>query len=228
MCFDSSSRPVKSYGTRREVQKADTRALILGTARKLFQERGFDDATVRAIATEAGIGTGTVFAHFPDKQSLLVATVIDELQRVQEEAWSTIPKGAPLLERLLHLASVGFAYWCDRPSLSGAILREMYFTPGPAQEQLHELDQKAMKKHLVYFEEARCRGELREDVNPELLVKVTFSFYVSTVMMSLNHLIAQGGDQVGSSDSKPVLDGMIAQTREFLELLFEGIGGSSD
>lgn len=55
---------------RRERKKAVTRALILDAAQQLFLERGFDAVSVREIADKADVSPTTVFAHFPQKESL--------------------------------------------------------------------------------------------------------------------------------------------------------------
>ena len=44
-----------------------TRALILETAMRLFQERGYDKTTMRAIAAEAGVSVGNAYYYFDGK-----------------------------------------------------------------------------------------------------------------------------------------------------------------
>ncbi|WP_345706480.1 helix-turn-helix domain-containing protein [Kitasatospora paranensis] len=46
-----------------------TRTLILDTAMRLFQERGYEKTTMRAIATEAGISVGNAYYYFEKKNS---------------------------------------------------------------------------------------------------------------------------------------------------------------
>lgn len=48
-----------------------TRALILETAMRLFQERGYDKTTMRAIATEAGVSVGNAYYYFASKEYLI-------------------------------------------------------------------------------------------------------------------------------------------------------------
>lgn len=55
---------------RRERKKAATRASIVAAAQELFLERGFDAVSVREIADHADVSPTTVFAHFPQKESL--------------------------------------------------------------------------------------------------------------------------------------------------------------
>lgn len=75
---------------RRERKKAATRDAIRDAALELFLERGFDAVSVREVADRADVSPTTVFAHFPQKESLafsdegerherLVAAVRDRL-----------------------------------------------------------------------------------------------------------------------------------------------------
>ncbi|MFC5906059.1 TetR/AcrR family transcriptional regulator [Streptacidiphilus monticola] len=48
-----------------------TRALILETAMRLFEERGYDRTTMRAIAQEAGVSVGNAYHYFASKEFLI-------------------------------------------------------------------------------------------------------------------------------------------------------------
>ena len=54
----------------RERKKQQTWGLIAQTARRLFQERGFDAVTVADVAREADVSRKTVFNYFPTKEDL--------------------------------------------------------------------------------------------------------------------------------------------------------------
>jgi AcrR family transcriptional regulator len=62
-------RPYRSE-LRRE-QAGETRERVLGAAARLFAERGFEGATIAAIAEEAGVSPETVYAGFRNKRTLL-------------------------------------------------------------------------------------------------------------------------------------------------------------
>ncbi|MHA6803805.1 TetR/AcrR family transcriptional regulator [Salinifilum ghardaiensis] len=53
----------------------DTREQVLTAAREVFGDRGYDRATVRAIAAEAGVSPAMVHHYFGSKQQVFVATV---------------------------------------------------------------------------------------------------------------------------------------------------------
>ncbi|MGP3999921.1 TetR family transcriptional regulator [Streptomyces sp. 8N706] len=48
-----------------------TRTLILETALRLFQERGYDKTTMRAVAKEAGVSVGNAYYYFGSKEHLV-------------------------------------------------------------------------------------------------------------------------------------------------------------
>lgn len=49
------------------------RTSILESAQAVFTEKGFHRATIREIATRAGVADGTVYNHFADKNALILA-----------------------------------------------------------------------------------------------------------------------------------------------------------
>jgi AcrR family transcriptional regulator len=61
--------------TGRRPGKQDTREVILAAAREVFAERGYDGASIRAIATGAGVDPALVHHYFGTKEQLFTATV---------------------------------------------------------------------------------------------------------------------------------------------------------
>ncbi|WP_409516059.1 MULTISPECIES: TetR/AcrR family transcriptional regulator [unclassified Brevundimonas] len=55
---------------RRQLAKAQTRAKVLDAGKSLFEEVGYERATIRAVARRIGMSTGAVFASFTDKAEL--------------------------------------------------------------------------------------------------------------------------------------------------------------
>ena len=53
------------------VDKEEKRDLIVQAALKVFAEKGLSNATIRDIALEAGIGKGTVYEYFKDKEEII-------------------------------------------------------------------------------------------------------------------------------------------------------------
>jgi AcrR family transcriptional regulator len=61
------------------------RDLLLASAVRLFSENGLD-ATLDAIAKDAGVGIGTLYRHFPTREALIEAAYRNELAVVCDAA----------------------------------------------------------------------------------------------------------------------------------------------
>ncbi|SFK52820.1 transcriptional regulator, TetR family [Streptosporangium canum] len=79
---------------------ADTRGQILAAARETFSEKGFDKATIRGIARQAGVDPALVHHYFASKEGMFVAAM--ELPVNPDEVIPTIMNGprAEIGERL--------------------------------------------------------------------------------------------------------------------------------
>jgi len=88
---DSRSRVPRRSDDGRLVRGRKSRARIREAAMQLFREKGFDGATLRAIAARAGMGASSIYRHVQSKEELL----IDELAALQEQAWSEFRRSDP-------------------------------------------------------------------------------------------------------------------------------------
>jgi AcrR family transcriptional regulator len=97
-------RALPMAGQRRErSDAAANRERILCAAGRLLAEQGTDGLTMQAVATAAGVGKGTVFHRFGDREGLTQA-LIDGYMRAFQDAFLHGPRplgpGAPPAERL--------------------------------------------------------------------------------------------------------------------------------
>ena len=72
---------IREANMTREQQKHATRANILASAKQLFAAQGYHAVSTRQIANHAGVGTGTVFAHFKDKYELTKALFLADIDQ---------------------------------------------------------------------------------------------------------------------------------------------------
>jgi AcrR family transcriptional regulator len=63
--------PTTAAGEPATARGEQTRQLILDTAMRLFQERGYARTTMRAIAQEAGVAVGNAYYYFGSKDHLI-------------------------------------------------------------------------------------------------------------------------------------------------------------
>src|SRR4051812_46571116 len=82
---------------------ARNRRRVLDAAAALFAERGVDGVAMDDVARAAGVGKGTLFRRFGDRQGLLVALLDEAERRLQDEILRGPPPlgpGAPADARL--------------------------------------------------------------------------------------------------------------------------------
>ncbi|HKY90770.1 MAG TPA: helix-turn-helix domain-containing protein, partial [Nevskiaceae bacterium] len=60
---------------------AEKRTEIVGAARTLFLETGYEATSMASIAAAAGVASNTIYWYFRDKDELLVAVLDAELER---------------------------------------------------------------------------------------------------------------------------------------------------
>ena len=95
--------------------KSDKREEIVRAALELIAEHGFHGAPMALIADRAGVGAGTIYRYFENKDVL-----ISELYREVEERISTLlmdgyEPDKPFRERFLHLGTALLRYFIHNP-----------------------------------------------------------------------------------------------------------------
>ena len=95
---------------RRDRRVERTQQLLRGALRSLIQEKGFEALTVQEIIDRANVGRATFYAHFDNKDDLLVSGFEDlrgSLRARQREAFS---RGHTLEERVFGFSEEVFAH----------------------------------------------------------------------------------------------------------------------
>lgn len=67
---------------------------ILAAAEDVFSEQG-TDASLNEVAKRAGVGPGTLYRHFPDREALLDVLMKDWVDRIQNAADKAVASGLP-------------------------------------------------------------------------------------------------------------------------------------
>ncbi|MFE9447197.1 TetR/AcrR family transcriptional regulator [Streptomyces sp. NPDC006739] len=150
-----------------------TRALILETAMRLFQERGYDKTTMRAIAKEAGVSVGNAYYYFEGKEHLIQG-FYDRIAAEHEVAVrEVLAKETDLEARLAGVLTV----WLDiaRPYHEFAVQffknaadPDSPLSPFSPQSEHARLQAIGVHRQVLAGSRAKVPAELR-DILPELL-----------------------------------------------------------
>lgn len=200
--------PSVTPGSAPETAVVSTRDRLLDATERCLRRSGIRRTTVSEIAQEAGVSRAWLYRHFPDKASLVVATLSRTDERFWAEAHARVSSADGLAAQVA--AAVGFALERQPGAL---LLRLKAEEPGDFAEMvgtgLAELMPGMAAFWHGYLEAARAVGEVRPDLDVVLAAE-----WVMRIVLSL---VTVPGGAVDTSDP--------AGIRRFLdEFLVAGLG----
>jgi AcrR family transcriptional regulator len=101
----------------------ETRSRILAAALELFRRRGFDQTTMREIATEAGVALGSAYYYFASKEALVMAFYAHANEEMAAQIEARLNEAKGLETRLRAILDVKFEYFAPNRLFLGALSR---------------------------------------------------------------------------------------------------------
>jgi AcrR family transcriptional regulator len=101
----------------------ETRARILNAALASFRVRGFDAATMRDIAEEAGVATGAAYYYFPSKEAIVLDFYRRSCDEMQPRIDEALQDSSGLEDRLRALIGVKLTLFAPNRGVLRALLR---------------------------------------------------------------------------------------------------------
>jgi AcrR family transcriptional regulator len=158
---ESSQRPYKQVARAQAQQR--TREALLDAATEEFYANRWQQATLEALAKQAGTTKQTLLRHFGSKEELLIQTLLRAYREIRDQRWSA-PKGN--LRGVLNNLLDHYEAWGERAMRFGA------FPGGPS--ELANFSQAAREFHYSWVDfafepwlelrrgkaRARCRAAL--------------------------------------------------------------------
>ena len=166
------------------------RLTILAAAESVFAEEGAG-VPVDEVARRAGVGVGTLYRHFPTKEALFEAVIVNHMERIRDEALRMADSddpGSALFEFLALLAREGAAKRNLVDALSGAGIS----IKDAAAETKAELEEAAGR----LLTRAQESGQVRADV--------TLAELVGLVMGACTAGEGGGGSPTGCSSARMI------------------------
>ena len=143
-------------------------ASLLTAARAAIAERGAD-ISLEDIARSAGVAIGTLYRHFPTRQTLLEAVFLDETNelRVRAEELANAPDPLDALVSWLRL-QVDFA---ARGRSMGAVVMAAKHVPGTG---IHAATKAMFQAGNVLLLRAQDAGHIRRDVQLLDIIRLVY------------------------------------------------------
>jgi len=137
---DQNTNPVISQEGKVPVatRNGSARDRILDAADRLIARFGYRKMTMDEVATEAGIGKGTIYLYFDSKQELALGTFDRMVDRLKERMRSIATGTEPAAERLREMLLVRVLHRFDAAQPHSRSIDELMATLRPALLQRRE------------------------------------------------------------------------------------------
>lgn len=181
----------------RQTQKEATRKRVLDAARDLFETVGYEETTVREIATRAGVAVGSVFTCFASKAEVLSQVMQDRLEDLYAELDRITPHlRGTVVDRLSSIFAIHYAFETRRTPLFLAHIAAAYnWRPG---SDSVPYGRNPRLRGMIHdcVEDGQTRGEVASDADIALVVDTLMAAY------AWNYRLAAweqaGPDQMGA------------------------------
>ena len=156
-----------------EQQQTDTRAELMRAARKIFALHGFDGATVKELAEEAGVNVSLISYHFDGKEGLYRACLeefgLDSI-KVSERIVGRPPSSLEDFRIRLSLFIEEFiAYHLDHAEITTIVHREMCSDNAITKDLFQNIFIKNFTFVNEFVKGGQAKNILRTDLVPELI-----------------------------------------------------------
>jgi AcrR family transcriptional regulator len=163
----------------REEQKQRTRDRILAAARKLFASPGYEETTIRRLASEASVAPGSVFTTFKSKEDVLLAIATEKYDELADHLAAELARvEGPARQKLKHGFACAYAFEHARLSLLMKQLGASWTWSHDMEARSREQLQRPFAFVFMLCQEARANGEVRDGVDLDVLADVLLTLYV--------------------------------------------------
>lgn len=166
--------------------KPDKRDEILRAALELIAEYGFHGAPMAMIAARAGVGAGTIYRYFENKDVLINELYRELEDKIKEYILPGYSTERPIRERFMHLNTKAFCFFIEFP-LHFRYLEQFHNSPYGAahrrDKMLGEADEKDVFMRL--FEDG-----LAQQVMKDLPILILFCLSFGPLITSMrDHIL---------------------------------------
>lgn len=145
---------------------------ILGAAREIFQEKGYDDNTMLDISRKAGVGYGTLYTHFKGKDDILMH-LIDGINADFEQVISK-PYQPDTAKDVEQRTAQEISYLLNLAVKHMSILKVAYQAMGQSQiikEHWDNIFERHIKKAMEDYYYSYKKGLTKTGLTPHIIVK---------------------------------------------------------
>jgi AcrR family transcriptional regulator len=141
------------------------RERVLEAAKVVFSAGGAE-ASLEAVAKQAGVGIGTLYRHFPTREALYEAVYRREVEQLGELA-DVLKDEAKPVDALRRWISSNIEFVATKKGMAAALALAAHGSP-----ELHSFSFERLTQAVrVLLDRAVKAGDIRADVSPEDLIR---------------------------------------------------------
>ena len=173
--------------SRRERQSADRRERLFRAAMDLFSRKGFAETTVEDITNAADLGKGTFFNYFPSKEHILLAFGEMQLGKLQAAFEEMRSNNVPVPVFMRSLGPRMTQEPIRNPAMIRILLQAFLTDDSKVREPMLELQSRVIGIHSEMIRIGQQRGEVRNDLAPEVIANVFRQTIFGTLLIWALH-----------------------------------------
>ncbi len=183
-------------------EKSSKYDMILEAAVKVFAENGFRQSTISQIARAAGVGDGTIYLYFKNKDDILVQFFEYKARHVFERFRQEVDRADDSVEKLRNLVRVHLTEFQRDPDMAVVYQVETHQSSRLVEEQIRGMAKMYQDIIAEIIEQGQRDGIIRKD----LYVGLVKRFILGAVEEVIGTWLYSGRSYDLVSMSEPLVD----------------------
>ncbi len=147
--------------SKQQLKSRETKARIFRAARRILQQKGYEELSIKNICEEAGVSNGSFYHHFKTKDDLL-SYYIEEQPSIDPD-YLDLPANAEEAKQAIIFVYLNYVHYCQE---LGVAFMSNYYTPKNQSLNplirterpypivtVHNYLQKAIDAGIIHFEQ---------------------------------------------------------------------------
>ncbi len=165
-----------------------TKANIIHQAAELFNRKGYAGSSIADIMQATGLKKGGIYNHFISKDELALQAFDYAFSLVRQKVWDQIKQEKNAIARLQAMSSVYLEYIDNPPIPGGCPILNTAIESDDTHPKLRDRARQAMDSWrnmiIKIVEKGIQKGEMRSDIEPDLIATILISTIEGAIMMS--------------------------------------------
>ncbi len=165
----------------REHKKHLKRDRIKAAAKELFSRQEYEKATVREIASRAGVALGTISLYAQDKRDLILLAYNDDVTDMIARGTNACRRDGPFEDNLIAFFRVFYEGYAANLQLARTYLQVNFFSYGINSKALAQNRQRKLDAVAKIVRDGQRRREVRADIKADIIAMQLLLLHSSAV-----------------------------------------------